>query len=124
MEGLTANVIYENMLSQADSEGHHYQDLNEISNHTVDGGELKRSDRFIRVIVMNLHTKKTTRGWQLEVGWKDGTLIWIPLKDIKNSNPVELAYYAVVNNIEDEHDFKWQVKDVLCKPDQIISKYR
>ena len=31
----------------------------------------------------NLHAKKTTRGWKLEVEWKDVTLSWIPLKDLK-----------------------------------------
>ena len=36
-------------------------------------------------------------------------------------NPVELAEYAVENNIEDEPAFKLWLKDVLRKRDQIIS---
>ena len=44
--------------------------------------------------------------------------------DIKASNTVELAEYAVAKNIEDEPDFKWWVKDVIRKSDQIISKVK
>ena len=46
------------------------------------------------------------------------------MKDIKASNSVELDEYAVANNIEDEPYFKWWVKDVLCKRDQMISKVK
>ena len=48
MEDLTANVIAKNMLSQVDSEGHHYQVIKDIINHYADGSALKRSDGFIR----------------------------------------------------------------------------
>ena len=47
-EDLTANMISENMISQVDSEGHHYQVLKEISDYSADGSALKRSDVFIR----------------------------------------------------------------------------
>ena len=108
-------MISENMLSQVDSEGHHYQVLKEMSDHYADGSELKRSDGFIRSCGGNLHGNKTTRCCKLEVEWKDGALRWIPLKDLKPSNPVELAEYAVANTIEDEHAFKWWVKGIICK---------
>ena len=118
---MTAKVIDENILSQVDSEGNHYQVLKEIRNHSVDGSALKRNDRFMRSHGGNLHAKKITRGWKLEVEWEDGTLSWIPLKDLKASNPVGLSEYVVANNTEDEPAFKWWVKDVICKRDQIIS---
>ena len=73
---------------------------------------------------MNLQTKKTTRGWKLELEWKDGTLSWIPLKYIKASKPVDFNEYAVSNNIEDESDFKWLVKYVICKRYRIISRVK
>ena len=59
---MTANVIAENILSQVDSEGHHYQVLKDISDHSMDGIALKRSDIFIRICDRNLHAKKKTRG--------------------------------------------------------------
>ena len=66
-EELKSNVIAENMLYQVDSEAHHYQVLKDISDHYVDGNTLKRSDVFIRSRGGDLHTKKITRGWKLEV---------------------------------------------------------
>ena len=46
-EDLTARVTAENMLSQVDPEGHHYQVLNNIGDHYMYGSALKRSDGFI-----------------------------------------------------------------------------
>ena len=105
-EDMTANVIAENILTKVDSEVHHYQVLKEISNQSKDGSLLKRSDGFIRSSGRNPHDNKTNKALKLEVKCKDGTLSWIPLKDLKPSNPVELAEYSVANNIEDEPIFK------------------
>ena len=49
----------------------------------------------------------TTRGWSLLVQWKDGSTSWEKLKDLKASNPVEVAEYAVANRLVDEPAFKW-----------------
>ena len=43
-EELPANVIYENMLSQVDSEAKHYQVLNDIIDYYADGSALKGSN--------------------------------------------------------------------------------
>ena len=112
------------MISQVDSEGHHYQLLAEISDHRSNHLALTKKNGFIKSKNGNLHPKKTTRGWSIEVEWKDGTVSWVPLKDLKASNPVELAEYAVANNIDDEPAFNWWVKDTLRKRDRIISKVK
>ena len=46
------------------------------------------------------------------------------MKYLKASKPIEFAGYAVANSIEDGPEFKWWVKDVLCKRDQIISRVK
>ena len=46
------------------------------------------------------------------------------MKDLKSSNPVEIAEYALAKNIEDDTESKWWVKDVLLKLDQNISKVK
>ena len=112
------------MISQVDSEGHHYQAQTEIRDHSTDGSALKRSNGFIRSCGVNLHAKKTARCCKSDVKWKDGTLIYMPLKDIKASKPVELAEYVVANNIEDEPSFKWWVQGVPRKQDQMISNVK
>ena len=85
---------------------------------------IKRSNGFIKSQNGNTHKKMTTRGWKLQVEWKDGSVSWVPLKDLKASNPVELAEYAVANDISDEPAFNWWVKDTLRKRDRIISKVK
>jgi hypothetical protein len=46
------------------------------------------------------------------------------MKDLKESNPVEVAEYAVGNGIAEEPAFKWWVSDVLRKRNIIIKKVK
>ena len=54
----------------------------------------------------NVKPKVTTQGWQLLMLWKDKSMSWVRLKDLKESNPIELAEYAVANWIAEEPAFK------------------
>ena len=72
----------------------------------------------------NVHAKKTTRGWILQVEWKGGSSEWVPLVDLKHSDPVEFSEYAVANQLQEEPVFKWWVKDVLRWQDRIFSKVK
>jgi hypothetical protein len=47
--------------------------------------------------------------------WKDKSTSWVKLKDLKASNPIELAEYAVVNRIAEEPAFKWWVSTAKCR---------
>ena len=87
------------MLSQVYSEGHHYQVLTEVTDHKRDASAIAKVDGFIKSSSVNLHRKRTTSGWKILVEWKDGSVDWFPLKDHRQSNPVELAEYAVTNEI-------------------------
>ena len=44
----------------------------------------------------------TMKGWQLLVQWKDRSTCWTLLKDLKESNPVGVAEYAVACKIAKE----------------------
>ena len=66
----------------------------------------------------------TTKGWKLKVLWKDGSEAWIPLKDLKESHPVETAEYAVARGIDDEAAFAWWVPYTLKKRQAILSAVR
>jgi hypothetical protein len=69
--------------------------------------------------------KKTTCGWKLLCQWTDGSTSWVPLVELKDLNPVELAKYAVGNKIDQEPAlFRWWVADVLRKRNQIIAKVK
>jgi hypothetical protein len=56
--------------------------------------------------------------------WKDGTSTWVPLKELKESNPVKVAEYAVGNKIAAEPAFHWWVHDVIRRKDRILSKIK
>ena len=58
------------------------------------------------------------------MSWKDGSTSWVPLKDLKESNPVKVAEYVVVNKILEEPAFAWWATWVICKRDRIIKKIK
>ena len=120
---VTANIIAENMYAQIDDHGNQYALLSEIQDHKKDGTALTEEDSW-DYHGANKTRKQTTKGWQLLVAWKDGSSSWVKLKDIKDSNPIEVAEYAVANRIQDEPAFAWWVKQVLRRRNRIISKVK
>ena len=123
-ERYQANVIAENMYAQVDSEGNEYLLLSEITDHKSDGSAIKIADGTILSANGQEKPKVTTRGWHLLVQWKDGTVSWEKLADIKASNPVEVAEYAVANRLVEEPAFKWWVPHVIKRRNRIISKVK
>jgi hypothetical protein len=123
-ENYFANVIAENMFAQVDGEGRQYLLMSEITDHRHDESAVSPDDGFVTSSNGNRVPKKTTRGWELMVVWKDGSSEWIKLKDIKDSYPVQVAEYAVANKIAHEPAFNWWVHDVVRKRNRIISKVK
>ena len=95
------------MNSQVDQEGNTMALLDTIIDH-------RRDKSAILIAYSNSKTRFTTKGWYLKVqlkdgrmeGWKDGTGQWIILKDLKESNPITTAEYALSNKLMDEPAFK------------------
>jgi hypothetical protein len=58
------------------------------------------------------------------IKWKDVTTRWDTLADLRESNPVEVAEYAVLNKLVSEAAFKWWVPHALRKREQIILKMK
>lgn len=68
--------------------------------------------------------KRSTRGWRLLVEeWKDGSTR-VPLKDLKDSYPVQVADYAELNNLTQEPAFQWWVPLVIKKRNRILKKVK
>lgn len=53
--------------------------------------------------------------------WSDGSEQWTPLKDLKESHPIETAEFAMARGIAQEPAFAWWVPYTLRKHDVIIS---
>jgi hypothetical protein len=111
-----ANAIAENLYSQVDSEGHTFAVLQEIIGHERDRTAVSSSD------LSDGKPCFTTKGWKLQVAWKDGTSSLVPLREMKDSYPLQTAEYAVANSLAKEPAFKWWIPHVLRKHDRIIEK--
>lgn len=117
---LTANVIAQNMFAQCDSEGNQYLLLAGILDHRKDSSAIERPDMYV-TRGSNRHLRKTTKGWELCVEWKDGSTSWEKLANLKESNPVEVADYAIAHGIENEPAFAWWVPFTIKRRNRIIA---
>lgn len=119
-----ANTIAENMLAQVDSEGFTLCLLDSIIDYKRNDSAIHRDDMYASTKSGKRRMRKTTIGWKLLVKWKDGTTQWVPLKDMKESNPVETAEFATSRGIDNEAAFAWWVPYTLRKRDFIISSVK
>ena len=116
-----ANLIAENMYSQIDEDGHRFIIMDEIVDHKRKSSALDEEDAFITDKYGRRKRKLTTKGWEFLVNWIDGIQSWIPLRDIKESNPIKVAEYATAKGIQKEPAFAWWVPFTMKKRDRIIS---
>ena len=117
----SANVIASNLYAEADSNGHASVFLYKIVDHRSSGEAVKMSDKYITSKNGTRRIRQTTAGWDFLVEWTGGTRQWISLKMLKESNPVQVAEYAVARDIAEEPAFAWWVHYVLRKRDVIVS---
>ncbi|CAJ1931365.1 unnamed protein product [Cylindrotheca closterium] len=68
--------------------------------------------------------RHTTAGWDFYVTWKGGSSNWIPLKDMKESFPIEVAVYAISKGIQDEPAFAWWIPHVVRKQKRFLGKVK
>ena len=124
IDTVTANLIAENIYSQVDGEGRTLEIFADIVDHRSNGHAIQKEEGHFMDKYGRSHKKRTTKGWDLQVEHKGGGTSWIPLKDLKESHPVQVAEYAKANRIIDEPAFAWWVPDVLRRRDRIIAKVK
>ena len=112
-------MIAENIYEQLDDAGRKYRLIDEIIDHRKDNSAMSH-EASKYTFRGRTHQKRTTRGWFLCVQWKDGSMSWEHLRDLKNSNPVEVAEYCISNHLTKEPAFIWWVPFALKRWDRII----
>ena len=117
-----ANDIAECMYSQIDFEGNEMLVFCDIVDHRKDGNAIPISEGMINDGGRNKKPKRTTAGWHLKVEFANGDTEWVALKDVKGSNPIELADYAQNHGLLEEPAFAWWAPYTLKKRTAIISK--
>ena len=113
------NILAEHLHSQMDNEGNVYKLFWGIIGHRKKAGAVDKADQY-RQVGNKQVKKKTLAGWDIEVEWVDGSSSWFPLKEVKNSNSVELAEYAMHNRLNLEPAFDWWVRDTLKRKKCLI----
>ena len=98
--------------------------LDEILDYRKLDSAVEKKDGFTIGHNGNRHKKKTTKGYEFNALWKDGSTNWIPLKGMYASNPLETAEFAVAHNLYEEPAFAWWVSDVLKIRNRIIEKIK
>ena len=119
----STNTIIESIHSGLQDFSHSDSVFESIIDHRKDIEAVTKEDAFVEV---NGRKRRvvTTKGWQLKLQWKNGSVSWMHLKDMKDAFPIDVAEYAVAHNIDSEPAFAWWVKAVLDRRERIISKLR
>ena len=112
------------MYSQVDSNGPNTIPLKESTNHRKSAMDVPIDENFVVSNTGKKSIRKTTNGWDLICLWKDCSTPWAPLKDLKESKPVDIAEYVAGNRIYEESAFAWWIPYTLKNQDHIIAKVK
>ena len=120
---MTYSKVVEHLYSQVDEDGNQLHIYSGIVGQRKRQGGVHKADQFYQRNGRE-YKKRTTAGWDLEVEWKDGSTSWVPLKVLKKDNPLDVAKYAVDNQVAEEPAFDWWVHEVLRRLKRLVSKAR
>ena len=73
-----------------------------VDHRRDDEKALQHHDKYVQTKNVRHHLRKTMKGWELFIKWKDKSESWIKLADMKESHPVEVAEYARARSIDKE----------------------
>ena len=125
IEEFGVNTITENLMEQVDEYGWDSSMMKEIIGSRSDPNEaIQIGDEAFTLLNGMKRPVITTKGWDIQVCWDDHSTSWLPLSTIKESNPIQLAEFAVANDLAQEPAFRWWIYKVLKKRDRIINKAR
>ena len=121
---LNVNAIAQNMFAQVDDKGNRHVLFDKTINHRHTALALKQANAFIVTSSGNMRRRETTKGWDMPIRWKYGSTTWVPLKDTKESYPVQVSEYSILTRIQEEPAFAWWVPHVTRKRNRIVAKVK
>ena len=118
----SANVIAESLIHKIDSDLTLEEPLiRQIVGHRANTKMAVTKEDGTVKIKGTKYPKRTTKGWDLCIEWNNGETSWIPLSNVKEQLPVEVAEYAVAQSIDSEPAFAWWVPATLKTRTRIVS---
>ena len=118
----SANIITENLYQQVDNSGSYI--FKSIVDHRKTESAISKGEGWIKIQSGQNRRLITTKGWDIKIEWSDGTQSWVPLRDLKESNPIQLAEYAYMKELQDEPAFAWWVAHCIKRRDRVIKQIR
>ena len=109
------------MLAQCDDDGFFTNVMATVLDHKRDGTSVSMSEKYFTTKHGKRTMRQSTKGWSFHIKWRDGNTSWVDLKDLKETNPVDIAEYATSRGIQDELAFAWWLPYTLRKRDVIVS---
>ena len=107
--------------NSVDSEGFTTNILDQVKIHRNTDESIENSDGYTKDSKGRRSRKITTKGYDFLTKFMNSSESWIPLADLKEYNPLEIAEYAISNKLEKEPAFAWWVPHVIKKQNKIIS---
>jgi hypothetical protein len=102
---LYANLIAEAMYAQFNLDRNQYVLLDSIIDHRQLDIAIRPPDQKVVQPDGQTCMKRSNIGWQVCCQWKDGSISWKNLADLKDSHPLETAEYAVTQGIDHKPAF-------------------
>jgi len=118
---LTANVIAESMYAMCDENGDYILLFDLIIDHRKHDTAMTKIDQKFVDSRGKQQYKRSIKGWDVCIQWKNGSTTWKKLSDFKERYPVQTAEYAVTNGIDTEPAFDNWFPHTLKKSGSIIS---
>jgi hypothetical protein len=120
IQDFAANCIAVAIYNEVDDEGNKFLLFKGILSHRKTAHAVTKENMWSIAANGSHHMKRTTAGWEVCVKWKNGSTSWESLANIKNSYPIQLADYAVLNKINDEPAFAWRIPQHLQNRTRIL----
>ena len=105
MKDYAENVITKNMLSQVEDKVYSVTLVDSILDYRRDNSAVYKAAKYVVTRRVKRWLRNTTQGSKPIFAWKDSSETWITLRDIKESNTVNVAEFDKANIIDDEPYF-------------------
>ena len=119
-----ANIIAQNLHSILESNGNRKDILDAILDHKTDGNNTSKRNKHLITKSGKKRVLKSTAGWKLLVRWNDGSEEWVTLGKMKRNFPIQVAQYAIAQNISNKPVFSWWIPHTLQKCESIVASVR
>ena len=86
------------MYAQCDADGNKFLLLDSLVDYHKDNEAKSLTEQQISIQGRPV-TSKSTAGWQIYCQWKDGSTSWGKLSHLKESHPLQMAEFAIVQGI-------------------------